>query len=393
MSGFMDWLMSASDPDHTLSFSTKQQVNILDRYLGITFNILTATVVAYIFGYVFWLKRGYLELETARGTIATHVWGDTIQVSSGKPGQRYFTAEDLSYPGLENGNVFIATRVAVMKQERGICEDPSMPCSEDEHCSHESGGSCLESGFCEEPAWCNMEEKPEKYNVESGEMMIWVKSAIQYIQLRPDKIFSTEIDHPYPEVGYNAFSVRELLRGCNPPVLYEEIAELGAAIEVQFMWRCNVDKDPLDCKPDMYAKRLDSIFDPNHIGFKFKYAEYISEEERVLNTVSGVRMFFRTSGEGREVSIPATVQKFSLNSSLIAIATILSDLLMLKVFALRKKYEARKFEVSPDFSDYLDDLTKKKQDEDERPQREADADEMYQEQEDEWRQQLEENQQ
>lgn len=393
MSGFMGWLMSSSDPDQTLSFSTKQQVNILDRYLGITFNFLTASVLVYIFGYVFYFKRGYLELETSRGTIATHVWGDTVQVSSGKPGQRYFTAEDLSYPGLENGNVFLATRVAVMKQSRGICEDQSMPCASDSECSSESDGKCTDNGFCEEPAWCDQEEKPERYNVEAGEMMIWVKSAIQFIQLKPEVIFSTELDHPYPEVGFNAFTVRELLRGCSPPVLYEEIAELGAAIEIQLMWHCNVDKDPLDCKPEMYAKRLDSIFDPNHIGFKFKYAEYVSENERVLNTVSGVRMFFRTSGEGRQVSIPACVQKFSLNSSLIALATILSDLLMLKVFALKKKYEARKFEVSPDFGDYLDALTKKKEDEDERPQREADADEEYQEQEDAWRQNLEENQQ
>lgn len=390
-----DFLLVQADPDHQLAFDTKQQVNILDRFLGITFNVSTVAILLYIFVYVFYIEQGYLEFEQARGAVATHVNGDSISVSSGKPATRFFTAEDLVYPGLENGNVFVTTRMTVMKQSRGICEDQKMPCSSDSDCSHAGGidGSCTIHGFCEEPAWCNDlgndETKHEHYQIDSGDLQIWVKSSIQFLTLRPETIYSTENDHPYPEMGWNTFTVSELLKLCEPvPVLFEEVAELGAAIEVQLNWHCNVDKN--DCHPVMHAKRLDTIFSQEHIGFKFSYSEHISETERVLNTVSGIRILFRTSGVGRKVSIPAVVQRFSLNSGLLLLAGIIADLMMLNFFQLQKKYEARKYEASPDFSEYIDALKRKREAMLAIPIKNRIADEEYSAAEKEWQHSLNE---
>lgn len=387
----LEFLLINSDPDHQLSFDTKQQVNILDRWLGITFNASTATILAYIFIYVFWIERGYLEYEQARGAVVTHVNGDAISVSNGKPATRFFTAEDLVYPGMENGNVFVTTRMTVMKQSRRICEDQKMPCSSDADCSDigDVQGTCSANGFCEEHAWCDDEEKPEQYQIDSGGMQIWAKSSIQFLTLSPQQIYSTENDHPYPELGWNTFTVAELLRACEPvPVLYEEVAELGAAIEVQLNWHCNVANK--DCHPRLHAKRLDTIFSQEHIGFKFSYSEYVSETERVLNTVSGIRLLFRSSGRGRKVSVQATVQRFSLNSGLLLLAAITADLMMLKIFRLQKKYEARKYEASPDFSEYIDSLKKKREAMLAIPLKQQIADEEYSEAEKEWQHSLNE---
>lgn len=383
----LEWLIQKRDPDQIMAYMTKQQVNILDRSLGLTHNFLTLCVVAYIVGFVFWYKKGYLDFEQARGSIATHVWGDFVAVSSGKPGVRFFQAEDLTYPGLENGNVFVATRMNVMKQKRGVCEDVEMPCHSDKECSDLVGGVCTENGFCEEPAWCDQEKKGEQYDIDAGNMLIWVKSSIQFIQLNKEnnlnRIYSTEVGHTGPKFGYNMFSVRDLLLKCEPaPVRFEEIAELGAAIEVQFQWFCNVAKE--DCEPVIHVKRLDTIFDPEHIGFAFKYAEYISEEERVLNRVRGVRIFFRTSGVGNIISIAATIQKTTLNSSLLALATIVAEILMLRCFQLKDKYAARKYQESPDFSEYMDDLTAKQAAMSSKPDQDSAADKEYQEREEEW---------
>lgn len=387
----LDFLMAQTDPDRQMAFDTKQQVNILDRWLGMTFNCSTVGIVSYILIYVFYIERGYLEYEQARGAVVTHVNGDTISVSSQKPGTRFFTAEDLIYPGLENGNVFVTTRLSVMKQSRGICEDPKMPCASDADCSstRDVEGRCTDNGFCEEPTWCDAEPKPEHYQIDSGDLQIWVKNSIQFLNLNPNTIYSTEAGHPYPELGWNTFNVRELLKMCEPsPVLYEEIAELGAAIEVQLNWHCDVSQD--ECSPILHAKRLDTIFSEDSVGFKFSYSEYVSEEERFLNTVSGVRLFFRASGRGRKVSIPAVVQRFSLNSGLLALAAIFADLLMLKVFQLRRKYEARKYEQSPDFGDYMEDLKKKREAELKVPIQQAKDDEEYQVAENEWKHHLNE---
>lgn len=384
--------MEQQDPDRQMAFDTKQQVNISDRWLGISFNVSTVGILLYIFVFVFYWEQGYLEFEQARGAVVTHVNGDTISVSTRKPGTRFFTAEDLIYPGLANGNVFVTTRLTVMKQSRGICEDQKMPCTLDADCSsvEDVEGRCTENGFCDEPAWCDDEPNPEHYQIDSADLQIWVKSSIQFLTLNPNKIYSTEVDHPYPELGWNTFSVQELLKRCNlAPVLYEEVAELGAAIEVQLNWHCDISQDK--CSPTIHAKRLDTIFSQEHIGFKFSYAEYVSEHERVLNTVSGIQIFFKSSGRGRKVSIPAVVQRFSLNSGLLALAGIVADLLMLKVFQLQKKYEARKYEASPDFGDYMEDLAKKREAELLIPITQQKDDEEYQSVEDEWQHALNEH--
>jgi len=354
----MTSLDAREDTDKLFSYYTKQQVSFLDRKLGITFYILTAFIGAYIVGYMFIYKRGYLQYEAAKGATATHVFGDAVSVSSGKPATRYFSTEEITYPGLENGNVFIATRQQVHRQKRGMCEDLAVPCTTDNDCTVGGNGVCTENGFCKEHSWCDVEDKPEIYELDTDLMQIWTRSTIQYVKIAPEKVFSTEMHDPTPRRGHNVFTVRDLLLMCTPlPVRYEEIAELGAVIEVQFMWECNV-KDK-DCQPKIKARRLDTIFDPDNIGFGFNYPEYLDGEHRLRNEVRGVRIFFRTSGSGRKVSVSATITKASMGASLFSIAQIIADMLMTRFFSLKKKYNARKYENTPDFSEHMEKITAK----------------------------------
>lgn len=347
----------SEDPDRLFSYSTKQEVNVQDRYLGFTQAFLQLGIVTYIVVGIFIYSKGYLEYEQAKGAVATHVKGDVVAVSTGKPGIRYFSAEEISYPGLENGNVFVATRQKVIRQRRGVCEDRSVPCHIDDDCTPGAAGRCAESGFCVEPSWCQLEATPESYELEVSEQLIWVKSSIQFLNLAPAKVYSTEHHHPYPQRGFNLFSVRELLSMSEPaPIRYEEIKALGAAVEVQIIWNCNVNQDL--CMPEVKVRRVDTLLDPLHIGFSFAYPEYVSETERVLNELRGVRFCFRTVGTGRKVSLMGVITKASTSGALLGLAPIFADFLMLKVFSLKKKYFARKYDVSPDFSDYMDKLQK-----------------------------------
>jgi P2X purinoceptor 4 len=352
-------LDAREDTDKLFSYYTKQQVSFLDRKLGITFYTLQILIAAYIVGYMFIYQKGYLQYEAAKGATATHVLGDAVAVSSGKAKTRYFSTEELTYPGLENGNVFIATRQKVHKQSRGTCEDLSMPCTSNGDCTVGGNGVCTENGYCKERSWCDIEAKPEIYEVETDLMQIWTRSSIQYVKIAPEKVFSTEMKDPTPKRGINVFTVRELLMMCTPlPVRYEEIAELGAAIEVQFIWDCNVKEK--DCKPVMKARRLDTIFDPDNIGFGFSYPEYLDDNSRLLNEVRGVRIFFKTSGSGRKVSVAATITKASMGASLFSIAQIIADLLMTRLFSLSRKYKARKYETTPDFSEHMEKVEERK---------------------------------
>jgi hypothetical protein len=356
----MTTLDSREDTDKLFSYYTKQQVSFLDRKLGITFYALQALIGLYIVGYMFIHEKGYLQYEPAIGATATHVFGDAVAVSSGKPGTRYFSTEELTYPGLENGNVFIATRQSIHSQQRGRCEDITVPCNDDGDCTVGGNGKCTANGFCEESSWCSTEPKPEVYELDTSLLQIWTRSTIQYVKIAPERVFSTEMHDPVPTRNHNVFTVRDLLMMCKPlPVRYEEVAELGAVIEVQFIWECNV-KDK-DCTPIMRARRLDTVFDPDHIGFGFRYPEYKDDGTRLLNEVRGVRIFFRTSGSGRKVSVAATITKASMGASLFSLAQIVADLLMTKVFSLRKKYNARKYENTPDFSEHMETVAAKQE--------------------------------
>lgn len=349
----MSFLDSSEDPDRLLSYCTRQQVMFLDRKLGCTFNSTLVLIVLYIVGYMLIYNKQYLELEQAKGGIVTHVHGDVLSVSSGKPATRYFSADEITYPGLENGNLFVTTRQTVRTQTRGVCADLEVPCTTNTDCTPGLEGYCdTETGFCVEKGWCDQEPKPEIYELDTGNLQIWARSTIQFVKLASERVFSTESESHEPRSGYNSFTVRELLMLCEPlPVRYEEVAELGAVIEVQFFWECNV-KDK-ECNPSIKARRLDTVFDPENIGFAYAYPEYIDANHRTRNEVRGVRIFFRTAGVGKKVSVVQTINRCSMGAALFGLANIICDLLLTKVFAGRRKYIARKFEKTPDFSDHM----------------------------------------
>jgi len=381
------------DLDKVLSYNTKQQVKILDRWLGIVNYFVTMAIVTYIVGYVFIIDEGYLKYEQARGIIVTHTRGDVAVTSSGKMKTRSFAADEINYPGLENGHVFITTKVEIHRQNRGLCEDSARSCQEDGHCS--SGAKCLESGFCHEQSWCS-NEQPEIYKLPTENAEIWVKSAIQFYSLNKErpkqegKVFTTNMKEPISnsdtEQEQNTWSVKELLLLCDPPVRYEEVSELGAAIEVTLSWACNAKKE--GCVPTVKARRIDAMLDKDNIGFQFSYPVYDvgDDNSRRLFKVRGIRFCMRTVGVGRMVSVAVIIFKISTGIALLVLAPILTDWLMLRCFVHAKKYNARKYEHSQDFGDFFEELEKRGQ----RSQVEDDEEEEDLEEEAAWRRKMEE---
>merc|ERR1719379_2356702 len=101
--------------------------------------MIQALVMVYVVGYVFIYDQGYLEAEQSRGLIATQVNGEAVSVSTGTMRSRFFATEEITYPTLESGNVFVATRVEVTDENRGVCEDVNSICSTDADCTPDIG--------------------------------------------------------------------------------------------------------------------------------------------------------------------------------------------------------------------------------------------------------------
>lgn len=341
-----------------LGYHTKQQVNVLDRILGTTHYIIQLGIAVYVVVYIFIIAEGYVELEGSIGLLAVHASGDALGVSSGAQMTRYFPVDEITYPGLENGNLFVATKVETVSQKRGVCEDKNMHCTKNEDCSLDVDAECTENKLCKEPSWCEVGKEnaqPEVYKLDTSGIRVWVKSAIQFVELDKEKVFINKLEEPimYPKEDYNTFTVRDLLMICDPPVRFEEVAELGAAIEVQMVWKCNVEGS---CHRAPRARRVDVLMDEDKIGFTFSFPFYTGEDERVENKMSGIRFYFRTAGTGYKVSIAAIIMKCSTGIALLGFAPIIADLMMINCFKLSKKYAARKYVYSEDLSDYFDRL-------------------------------------
>jgi len=227
----MDFLKE--DADRLLSYNTKQQVSILDRFLGVANVLIQLLIVAYIVVYVFiidevplfilvyrfhvvlvcFLLQGYLEYEQARGVAATHVSGGVVAISSGTTKDRYFGPDEITYPALENGNVFVTTKYISTHQFRGICEDPRSVCETNEDCVGELT-SCTDAGKCFGPSWCTSTYLPrEEYKLETAETSIWVKSAIQFFRLNKNRIFMNDMEKPIPFIDVDRFGRARGARG------------------------------------------------------------------------------------------------------------------------------------------------------------------------------------
>merc|ERR1719359_1018289 len=115
------------------------------------------------------MNEGYFEYEHAKGNMLVSSSGSLVASSnSGALKTLYFSPEDVTHPGLENGNVFITTRVEVAREKRGVCEDMHMPCSTADDCSKSQGATCSENKLCMEQSWCPVQgEIPEVYKLQS----------------------------------------------------------------------------------------------------------------------------------------------------------------------------------------------------------------------------------
>lgn len=347
------------DTDRLLSYNTKQQVLVQDRLLGIIHNVIMLMIVAYIVGYVFIGDKGYLETEPAKGVLLASFSGDAAAHSAvGNSAPRFFSAEEISYPGLSNGNVFVTTKVNVQQEERGVCEDTNKRCMSANDCSPGVGAVCSPEKYCIEPSWCPV-GKHEEYKLSTANAHIWIKSSIMFQSLDSHKMFHTDLSNvvQYPQAHHNAYKVTDFLRMSDPPVRFEEVSELGAALEVQFVWNCQVDNGLHPCEKVIQARRVDSLLDQDHIGYGFTHSEYdpTNPDRRTRYKKWGIRFFFSTVGVGSKLSMAMIIFKLSTGIAVLGVAPLLVDVIMCQFLRLSKKYHARKYDYTEDFSSYFED--------------------------------------
>jgi hypothetical protein len=346
------------DVDRLFSYNTKQQVLVTDRLLGILNSTIMFGILVYIVAFVFMSERQYLETEPAKGVTLVQFSGEDLAKSAVGSHSRFFSAEEITTLGPENGNLFVATKVNIQQEERGVCEDLNKRCVTADDCSPGVGAKCSPNKYCVEPSWCPV-GSPEDYNLQTGQSHVWVKSAITFRHIAPDNMFSTDMAHviPFPQPHHNTYMVTDLLQQCDPPVRFEEVGQLGAAVELKFIWNCQVDSIH-HCEKEIHARRIDSLLDENHIGYAFTHVEYdpLNPDKRTRTKSWGIRFYFGTVGVGSKVSMNVIIFQVSTAIALLGFAPLLADLFMTHCLRMSKKYRARKYDYTQDFGDYFAEM-------------------------------------
>jgi len=146
--------------------------------------------------------------------------------------------------------------------------------------------------------------------------------------------------------GYNLFTVNDLLKMAGTS--YDRIAVAGGDIFVDVQWNCDLDKDENLCQPNFQAHFVqNSVLSP---GYNFRYTtnyflqqtvvnETILVEYRDLTKLYGIRFLFILSGTGRKFAIVPLMVSIGSGLSLLTLATVFSDFLLLYILPRRKYYQ------------------------------------------------------
>jgi len=342
------------------AYNTNKVVRIKDQRLGGMYWFMVTSIILYSIIFVFCMEGRHTEQATGVGTAITKFRG------KGFAGDKVFDGTDLRFPVIEPAGAFIMTRRIHQKDQKlETCVDWDSP----KKCPCKENSTCTD-GYCARKNWCpsigdfNFQDPPPSAVVETIEgledSVLDIASAIGFPSIGND-FFVTGSD-PAIKNPFASIQLGDLLAMARPPVKMEEVQQRGALISVNLMWQCDMGVSEY-CEPTTVVKRLDS----GH-GFVQKRARHRrnsnGEEVRDAVYLFGVRVLVDCSGVGRKTSLPLVVVQIGSCISLLRVAMMLADFIMLKLYPNEDRRDAYlncKITMTDDYSDLQDRLNLIKQ--------------------------------
>ncbi|XP_021271201.1 P2X purinoceptor 5 isoform X4 [Numida meleagris] len=313
-------------------YKTEKYVIAKNKKVGILYRVVQLSILAYLVGWVFVVKKGYQDTDTSlQSSVITKLKGVAFTNTS-ELGERLWDVADYVIPPQGENVFFVMTNLIVTPNQRQTTcpESASIPdarCSEDEDCPAGQAvvagngvktGRCLKDrdsirGSCEVLAWCPVEKrsKPKKPLLASAEnFTVYIKNSIRFPKFKFSKMnvlatnesylktcrYSTE--HPYCPI----FLLGNIVRWAGND--FQEMALEGGVIGIQIEWNCDLDKAPSECNPHYSFSRLDNKFAESSVssGYNFRFAKYYRDAEgieyRTLFKAYGIRFDVMVNGKG-----------------------------------------------------------------------------------------------
>jgi len=250
--------------------------------------------------------------------------------------KRVWDITDLAVPPVENSAFFVTTNLVITpNQTRGECPElhDILPCRSDLDCkqfltSGQAHG--IPTGICNKTtescilsAWCPLEEDvlplgPNRAVLEDSKYFtVLIKNMVKF----PKHILEAA--------------------GCN----YSQVAVLGAVINIDISWNCDLDRDLYThCRPIYNFNRLDNPEARISPGSNFRHADYFNQHRRSLTKAFGITFIINVHGEAGKFNIVPTLLNLGAGLALLSLSTIVCDIIVLYFHKHRNYYKLSKYQ-------------------------------------------------
>ncbi|XP_018413150.1 PREDICTED: P2X purinoceptor 5 isoform X2 [Nanorana parkeri] len=360
-------------------YKTEKYVIAKNKKVGILFRVVQMSILAYLVGWVFVIKKGYQDTDTSiQSSVITKLKGVAF-TNTTELGPRLWDVVDYVIPPQGENVFFVVTNLIVTPNQRqGKCSEiagiPDAVCTKNSDCPEgepvSAGhgvktGRCLNGGentkgSCEIFAWCPLEKKQRLTAPLLGKaenFTVYIKNSIRFpkfnfsktnIRDAQDDSFLktcryTKEDHYCP-----IFHLGKIVSWSGND--FQDMALEGGVIGIQIEWDCNLDKEASECHPRYSFTRLDNKFTGKSVssGYNFRYAKYYRDvnetDYRTLIKAYGIRFDIMVNGKAGKFNIIPTIINIGSGLALMGAGAFFCDLVLLYFIKRSPFYRDKKFE-------------------------------------------------
>ncbi|XP_049926280.1 P2X purinoceptor 5-like [Epinephelus moara] len=361
-------------------YKTEKYIVAKNKTVGVLYRLIQLSLIGYIIGWVFIVKKGYQETDEAiQSSIITKLKGVSV-TNTTESGLLVWGPEDYVIPPQGEAVLFVVTNfLETPNQKLGYCAESLKVldghCQDDEDCEEGrmvvSGhgmmsGRCLRydensTGTCEIYGWCPIERKfkpQEPLLIHAENFTIYIKNFIQFpkFEFSKSNVFETndhsylktcrfdEELHPYCPI----FRLGDITRRARHN--FHDMATSGGSIGIMIKWDCDLDKGYSHCHPQYHFTRLDVSNMTIVKGFNFRHSRYYQnadgETYRSLFKVYGIRFTIMVHGKAGKFSIVPTAINVGSGLALMGAGAFFCDMVLLYLLKKGDSYRQRKFEAA-----------------------------------------------
>lgn len=357
-------------------YDTQKIVHIQSKTVGLINRFIQLIIIAYIVGFVLVYNKGYQEFDDVLASVSTKVKGYSFAnktIAGDFPG--IWDVADYTVPPQENNAIFVTTNaILTYDQEQTKCPEAVSAkdfCQNDQDCAPMTTkvggngvrtGKCVNSSqsenkVCEIYSWCPLENDtlagtPLLTSAEN--FTLFIKNNILFPKFGVSR--SNILDSDLKRCRFNAsdptfkfcpiFVLNDIVQFTSNH--FDDLNKMGASIQIQITWDCNLDFDETACLPEYSFKRLDNNRTTNvSEGYNFRYAHYYKVEnvtKRTLIKAYGIQFIIVVQGRAGKFYIIPLMLNIGSGLALLTLSSIICDIIMLYVHKLRKFYRDKKYQ-------------------------------------------------